>query len=381
MSKHTDDKYYEDFDENSDEKYEWQERNKQHRVDNSADVIGFADIGGIGQMVYHTFRFREYEYEEGSDGRNYLRALTDENHEVDIDRDAGLTGTDIFKKLYTLAMRMNSYEEKLSVHELMIEFCTQVTHPYDIDGIYAEITDPGFDWKTDHCWINRETVFSPEDFMNDLRRFYSCARFYFALKDICRAYEEHLDQLSKEGRCFDGLPYFERFKYAELFREIPKTVMPVSPKDLLAEMEAENAKQKAESEEKNGGFVEEPFDHIEELQDRLIDSIPDFRMRLKRNPKNGEIKMAADVHSVFDIAFYTLANMIADFGPVEQGGRERDITKGTLVVCPSCGECFTRRHNRQQYCDKPECQNAHNAARQRKYREKKKLEKLRGKIR
>ena len=71
--------------------------------------------------------------------------------------------------------------------------------------------------------------------------------------------------------------------------------------------------------------------------------------------------------------------MITDFGPLEDGGRERDLSDGTLVTCPNCGEAFIRRNNRQQYCMKEECQKAHNALRQRRYRESQKIKKAQNK--
>ena len=35
----------------------------ESKADNTSDVIGFGDVGGIGQLIYHTFRFKDYEYE------------------------------------------------------------------------------------------------------------------------------------------------------------------------------------------------------------------------------------------------------------------------------------------------------------------------------
>ncbi len=30
----------------------------ESKADNTSDVIGFGDVGGIGQLIYHTFRFK-----------------------------------------------------------------------------------------------------------------------------------------------------------------------------------------------------------------------------------------------------------------------------------------------------------------------------------
>ena len=34
------------------------------KANNAADVITVTDIGGIGSLIYHTFRFKEYEFDE-----------------------------------------------------------------------------------------------------------------------------------------------------------------------------------------------------------------------------------------------------------------------------------------------------------------------------
>lgn len=57
-------------------------------------------------------------------------------------------------------------------------------------------------------------------------------------------------------------------------------------------------------------FAREPFDYYEELQDQLMEMIPDSHMRLKVNPRNNQVIFAADGHSIFDICWDTLARMI-----------------------------------------------------------------------
>ncbi|MBF1125025.1 MAG: hypothetical protein HXL59_05510, partial [Solobacterium sp.] len=58
-----------------------------------------------------------------------------------------------------------------------------------------------------------------------------------------------------------------------------------------------------------GEFYTEPYDEYEKLRERLIDCIPDFKLRLKVNPQNNRLVFSADVNSVFDIAWYVLERM------------------------------------------------------------------------
>jgi hypothetical protein len=77
-----------------------------------------------------------------------------------------------------------------------------------------------------------------------------------------------------------------------------------------------------------------------------MDMIPDFHMRLKVNPRNNQAIFAADVHSIFDICWYTPACMIVDFGSPEEGGQIRDLNEGALITCLHYAEVFIRDNNR-----------------------------------
>ena len=98
------------------------------------------------------------------------------------------------------------------------------------------------------------------------------------------------------------------------------------------------------------------------LVSQLIDLFPDFRMRLKFNPRYGKVEYGADVHSVFDICWYTFAQMIADTAPPVDYGAEDMFAQGSVLSCMACGSYFVRRSSRQRYCQRPECQTERNNA-------------------
>ena len=96
--------------------------------------------------------------------------------------------------------------------------------------------------------------------------------------------------------------------------------------------------------------------------------MPDFRVRLKVNPKTRKKVFAADVHSVFDICWYTLARkMSEDVAPEDKGtsADKKEKPAGVVMSCPFCGEAFVRRSNRSVICGKPECEKARKAMNQR----------------
>ena len=131
--------------------------------------------------------------------------------------------------------------------------------------------------------------------------------------------------------------------------------------------------------EPSDGFSRVVFDYYEELQEKLVDLIPDFRMRLKVNPKTRKMVFAADVHSVFDICWYTFARKLSEDVAPEDKGRasaKPKETEGVVMSCPFCGEAFIRRWNRTITCGKPECHKGRKAMNQRNSRKKRKIDRV-----
>ena len=180
--------------------------------------------------------------------------------------------------------------------------------------------------------------------------------------------------LYEDSGFFDGLPFFEKYKSETYFDETPRADDDISFEDLVAEMMSAEQKTADNSEvkEESDWFVHEPADYIHDILDLLLDTLPNFNMRLKRNTKDSKVVFAADVHSVFDIAYYTLARKLATFkhGEFKDEIRGR---KGVIATCVNCGKAFRRTTNMQMFCKDEACRKAHNAMRQKKYRESKKV--------
>lgn len=41
--------------------YDWNGRYIESKADNKTDILGFGEIGGVGQLIYHHIRFKKYE--------------------------------------------------------------------------------------------------------------------------------------------------------------------------------------------------------------------------------------------------------------------------------------------------------------------------------
>ena len=126
-----------------------------------------------------------------------------------------------------------------------------------------------------------------------------------------------------------------------------------------------------------GTFAYEPFDDYEEIREQLLDLFPDFKFRLKTNPADGRVVLAAVVDSVFDIAWYALAHLMTEEPMLKDLGRRETNLKGIMATCKNCGRLFIRLGSRNNYCERAECQKARNARNQREFRKRRAEKKAR----
>ena len=324
--------------------YNWNVDYIESRLDKNGDILGFGEIGGVGQLIYHNFRFADYKLKMDKRAGLLACPVCNKKSPPDLTPKDNLSGKEILTSLCELARRIDNVSEENDHRALIIGWCKENIHPYAIDYLYNVLVDNNFDIAD----INAELVahggiFSTEDFITDLEHLYNAARFYIALEAICFADNEPVYVMYQTGKHFQGLPYFERYK---LNMEMPE-----------------------------GEFYTEPYDEYEKLREQLIDCIPDFKLRLKVNPQNNRLVFSADVNSVFDVAWYVLARMISEDPAPEDIGKEEERSEGIMICCHHCGRFFIRNVKHQQYCDRQECQKARNAKNQRDYRQRKAIEK------
>ena len=360
------------------------------KADNAADVITMADVGGIGTLIYHTFRFKDYEYDDMPDGQLALMPLVYKGYEPDIDKANALNGSDIFAELYNLGKKINDFSEKKSFDELIIEFCKTVAHPYDIDTIYTLLTEDKADIEKHGYMISEEAMFPVSDFKRDIEHFYHGAQLYFALRQIADGEDSDYLSLGEDGRHFDGICVFDRFRIPAMpgtEQDDPKgnAFDPVSKEDwekIFAKTADERKRYEQFIEEHKHElykYTPQPIDDFYNLRGKLMEMIPDFRMRLKLDPKTDKVVFAADVDSVFDIAWYTLARYMVDVQLTDVGTTEQIHRDGKVCVCKCCGKAFIRpaKQNRRQYCGEPDCDRKRIRERVQRKREKDKVEEQR----
>ena len=63
---------------------------------------------------------------------------------------------------------------------------------------------------------------------------------------------------------------------------------------------------------------------------------------MKLDPRTDRLVFSADVKSVFDIAWYSLARMLSEEPPLDEKGKPQERPEGIMVCCYHCGRFFVR---------------------------------------
>lgn len=274
------------------------------KADKTTDILGSKEIGGIGQLIYHPFRFASYDISyNGINDCAY--PICRKGQEPTFPNDDTLTGRGILVSLCNLAKVIDSFENKIPKKQLIVRWCMENMHPYSIDFIYSELIE-NFDINTiDAEMVEHDGIFEIDRFMNDLGKLYNAVRFYVALEGILFAEDDAAYNL---------------------------------------------------------------YDDYNELRKTLADFIPEFNMKLKLNSATGRYEFSADIDSVFDIAWYTLARMISEAPALTSKVNSDSRPEGIMICCRNCGKFIIRKSNRQEFCDSDECQKVRNARKQKAYR-------------
>lgn len=335
----------------------WNDKYIPSKADLNVKMLTNAEIGGIGKLQYRLLKFNKFKMEQIS-GENafYTFPTYDNNENVKV---IHMSGKELFISLYNLAKSIDSYDVKRPFSEQILEWCENVCTPYGLDNLQEYLdTEKNKKGKFVNLAKDRHFYFQFEirDFMQNLNDLYSAAKFYFALMyafddvNTVPAYE-----LLEEGKHFDQLPFFE-YKKVPNRKKYPNIVPPKTKQEFIDIMrKAVNVDDSLLVEE----FSVTSYDEYTMYLNKLIDVIPPLKMKLSYNPVSRRAVMIADVRSVFDIAWFTLARMISDDNTLADLGSEDDLKDGVVLYCPYCGEAFIRKGNhRRRYCTKVECQRA-----------------------
>ena len=304
------------------------------------DSYTFAEIGGVGEMVYKAVRFPEYlpEYNHASKEDEIKPLFTFSRRPIS-GTDYSITGQDLLASLCNLYKRINAPDNAESTAELVWDWCRNNIHPYDIDDLCYEIENGDFGNPYFRDLLQQRATFEARDFLSDLCKLGTAFEYYDALQKV--RYNHNVSagrNLYYEGKICDSPPFLEKYRQ---FADDTKYL-----------------------EHFNADYNDRMFD--------LLEMFPDFKMRVKQNPKTHKAEMTAEIHSVFDIAWYAFARMVADVAPPADVNMNYMFSQGSILTCMCCGEYFVRHSSRQRYCDNPDCKAERNNRKARAYYKRKK---------
>lgn len=319
------------------------------------DVLGFAEIGGVGEMIYHSVRFPAYSYGEEK-GAPLLIPSFSEANPPEIETDYTLTGKKLLVSLCNLFRKINDPKCTEPYIDLIIAWCRENTHPYQIDHLYDIMVDTDFQGQ-----IGNEGIFAIDDFVRDLSHLFHTFAFFHALEELKRGNDQPARELYYEGRFDDGYPFFEKYYHGR--RVTITDEADAKMEELLGLTEYVGKKANV--------WPCNPLDELDVLRGTLLSLFPEFHMKLKVNPRTKRVVYAADVQSVFDICWYTLSRMVADDAPPQDTDADLMGSEGSVLSCLCCGSFFIRRSSTQKYCENPDCKDERNRRKARAYEKRK----------
>ena len=155
------------------------------KADKRTDVLGYDAIGGVGHLIYHLVRFKEYELDYTPGDVLIARPYCQKGYEPELYTNDSPTGAELTASIYNLAKKIDDPSQERPYTDLIIEWCKKYGNPYAIDSIHAYLMEPQYRLEEDGYFIEKDATFSISEFMRDLERFYQAMRMYFAFEQMC----------------------------------------------------------------------------------------------------------------------------------------------------------------------------------------------------
>ena len=345
------------------------------------EKLQMADIGGIGNITYKKVVYSNYEYVLTDEGA--IIHPTDSKPVINPQEDYDLTGEALLVELCNLARDINKYdvdsslptENKKSIRDaqrkgcvdLIIDWCKNNMHPYDIEDLFEKYHIGNNEVEPIIYNDGYDGTFKLSDFMKELSYVYAVFTAYYAFIDAINGNPATAYNLYEEGRYFDTLDIFEKYKTTTTYDEYEE-----DPSwDIVRAMQEAN---KHEHTRKNSidEFRKSLIKDKDEILTFLSSMIPNLKMCLIY--KNSKAVFTANINSVFDICWYTLSRFIA----TNSGSLDLDLSIDTedfrsthVGVCRSCGRFMEMKSNRQLYCKRTDCQKDRNRRKQKDFQQRK----------
>ncbi len=304
------------------------------------EFFSITEIGGVGEMIYKAVRFPEcvpeYDHERKEDT---IVPICTYLQRPESGTDYSITGQELLAGLCNLYKKINAPDYSVDITDMVWDWCRNNIQPYNIEILCQMMEQENYGDYLLSGEITSYGTFDVCDFVKDLCKLGSAYEYYDVLMQVRYNHDVAAGRaLYYEGRICDSMPFLEKFRRFD------------NDEQFLCEFNKEH----------------------QDLKSNVLDMFPDIRWRLKINPKTGKIEMGVDVQSVFDIAWYTFARMVADVAPPVDEDLDYMYSQGSILTCMACGEYFVRHSSRQRYCNNPKCQAERNNRKSREHYKRKK---------
>ena len=101
------------------------------KADKTTDVFGYDAIGGVGQLIYHLVRFKEYELDYAPNNVLIARPYCQKGYEPELYTNDSPTGAELTASIFNLAKKIDDPSEERPYTDLIIEWCKKYGHPTD----------------------------------------------------------------------------------------------------------------------------------------------------------------------------------------------------------------------------------------------------------
>lgn len=269
-------------------------------------VLDF-NIGGMGEARLKGVRFAKYQIHKADDDFYLIPDLLYPDQITAIEPYYKVTGQELMLRILNLykSLDTGNLENAASVIQ---EWCLKNIHPYTLPEFFA-CGDLSWEEHWINLWGSGVGTISVRDFVYECKKFYETTSAVLTLMLIQTGREKEADSLYHTYFHKSGFDLYAEYMHNEHFS-----------KEFLA---ADN-----------------------------YAMIPPVSMRVDFDEKRMQPVFIAEVHSIFDMLYYTLTRMVAANTPeLDESWRRQCI-----ALCESCGNLFIKEGNRQKYCKDPLCQ-------------------------
>ena len=297
-------------------------------------------------MIYTAVRFSGYTIDyDKRDRSGYFTPVVDKDHLPSAAVDYSIKGHEILYSLSNMYHILNRGPYPNDARGAVMEWRVKYMHPFNTVELEKLCNKSGKLTEADFIAIRRAASFTFYEFFDELNNLASANFYYSALK---KAKEDRDTYLARStyytGNYYkDGLPFFEKYRNIRDDKEYLKRIDEDYP----------------------------------ELLDKLISLFPKFQMSLQLNEDTGRVGIYSHIDSVFDIAWFALARIVAREAPPEDSDDEKPLySNEPYICCNACGTYVKRTGLRQQYCNEPACQKARKRRNQKNFYDREKEKKV-----